>query len=253
MAGHSKFKNIQFRKSAQDKKRAGLFGKLAREITAAARSTADVENNPRLRSAIANARACNMPNDNIERAIRRSRDGDAAQYESIRYEGFAAGGVGVIVEALSDNRNRTAGEIRAIFSKGGGNLGERGSVAFLFEHVGAVFYPAAALAGEDMLDAAIEAGASDCEMEEEQCGFFCPAEALHAVAAALEARFGTPDAARLVWRPNVSVAVGGEDAAALLRLLDALEDNDDVQQVYANFDMTDEVAEEIMTPVSAHG
>ena len=243
MAGHSKFKNIQFRKSAQDKKRSSLFGKLAREITAAARIAPEPENNPRLRGAIANARACNMPNDNIERAIRRSRDDDAAGYESIRYEGFAPGGVGVIVETLTNNRNRTAGEIRAIFGKGGGSLGERGSVAFLFDHVGAVFYPASAAAGEELLEVAIEAGASDCEVEEEGCGFFCPPDDLHDVASALEARFGAPDAVRLVWRSNTSVAVGEEDAPSLLRLLEALEDNEDVQQVYANFDMSEEVME----------
>ena len=243
MAGHSKFKNIQFRKSAQDKKRSSLFGKLAREITAAARTAAEPENNPRLRAAIANARSCNMPNDNIERAIRRSHDPDAASYESIRYEGFAPGGVGVIVEALTNNRNRTAGELRAIFSKSGGSLGERGSVAFLFEHVGAVFYPAATAAGEEMLEAAIEAGASDCEAEEEGCGFFCPPADLHDVAAALEARFGAPGSVSLAWRPSTSVAVGEDDAPALLRLLEALEDNDDVQQVYANFDMSEEVME----------
>ena len=243
MAGHSKFKNIQFRKSAQDKRRSSLFGKLAREITAAARLAPDPESNPRLRSAIAGARACNMPNDNIERALRRSRDDDAANYESIRYEGFAPGGVGVIVETLTNNRNRTAGEIRAIFGKAGGSLGERGSVSFLFEHVGAVFCAVGAAAGEEMLEAAIEAGASDCEIEAERCGFFCPPEALHHVAAALEARFGAPGEARLVWRPSVPVAVGAADAPCLLRLLEALEDNGDVQQVYANFDMSEEVME----------
>ena len=243
MAGHSKFKNIQFRKSAQDKKRSGLFGKLAREITAAARAAADPDHNPRLRSAIANARACNMPNDNIERAIKRSRDDDAANYETIRYEGFAPGGVGVIVETLTNNRNRTAGEIRAIFGKGGGSMGERGSVSFLFEHVGAISYPASAGESDEMLDAAIEAGASDYEIEDEGYAFFCAPESLHDVAAALETRFGTAEATRLAWRAGTSIAVGEEDAASVLRLLDNLEDNDDVQQVYANFDISEGVME----------
>ena len=240
MAGHSKFKNIQFRKSAQDKKRSSLFGKLAREITAAARIAPEPVNNPRLRTAIAAARAQNMPNDNIERAIRRSSDADAANYESVRYEGFAPGGVGVIVEALTNNRNRAAGEIRAIFGKHGGALGEPGSVAFMFEHLGAVSY---AGGGEEeaMLEAAIEAGASDYEMDGEEWAFFCPPELLHELEAALEARFGAAASARLVWKPSNLVVVGEENAPSLLRLLDVLDDNEDVQQVYANFDMSDEV------------
>ena len=249
MAGHSKFKNIQFRKSAQDKKRAGMFGKIAREITAAARANPDPSANPRLRSAIANARGCNMPNDNIERAIKRSRDDDAANYESIRYEGFAPGGVGVIVEALTNNRNRTAGELRAIFGKLGGSMGERGSVSFLFEQVGSIVYSIKDAKGDEMLEAAIDAGASDYVLEDESCEFFCEPDALHDVSGALESRFGSAESTRLAWRANTSVAVGEEDAGTLLKLLDALEDNDDVQQIYSNFDMSDEVMERI----SAHG
>lgn len=239
MAGHSKFKNIQFRKSAQDKKRSSLFGKLAREITAAARIAPEPVNNPRLRTAIAAARAQNMPNDNIERAIRRSSDADAADYESVRYEGFAPGGVGVIVEVLTNNRNRAAGEIRAIFGKHGGALGEPGSVAFMFEHLGAVSYVGGG--GDEMLEVAIDAGASDYEMDGEEWAFFCPPSLLHALEAALEARFGAAASARLVWRPSNLVVVEEENAPSLLRLLDVLDDNEDVQQVYANFDMSEEV------------
>lgn len=244
MAGHSKFKNIQFRKIAQDKKRSGLFGKLSREITAAALMAADPEHNPRLRNAIANARACNMPNDNIERAIRRSRDDDTMNFEIIRYEGFAPGGVGVIVEALTNNRNRTAGEIRAIFGKSGGTLGERGSVSFLFNQVGAIAYPAITGKSEEILDAAIEAGVDDYEIEDGTYEFYCAPDNLHDVASTLEARFGAPNATKLAWRANTSIMVEGEDtAASLLRLLESLEDNDDVQQVYANFDMPEDIME----------
>lgn len=247
MAGHSKFKNIQFRKSAQDKKRSGLFGKLAREITAAARIAADPEHNPRLRSAITNARACNMPNDNIERAIQRSRDDYTANYETIRYEGFAPGGVGVIVEALTNNKNRTAGDIRAIFGKSGGSLGERGSVSFLFDQVGAITYPVTACNGDEMLDAAIEAGVNDYDIDDGGYEFFCASDHLHDVASVLKARFGAPSVTKLAWRANTSIPVEGEDTAtSLLRLLEALEANDDVQQVYANYDMSEEILERIL-------
>ena len=246
MAGHSKFKNIQFRKGAQDKKRSKLFSKFAREITAAAKmGLPDPAMNPRLRGAIQAARAQNMPKDNIERAIKKSQEAGGANYEDMRYEGFGAGGVGVIVEALTDNRNRTASEVRSIFSKFGGNLGETGAVSFMFDKLGAIEFDAAKATPEAMLEAAIDAGAEDCESSGEGHLVYCHPDELHHVAKALEARFGEPRAARVLWRPKSAVPVDEEAGQRLLRMIEGLEDLDDVQDVYSNFEMADEVLERL--------
>jgi YebC/PmpR family DNA-binding regulatory protein len=246
MAGHSKFKNIQFRKGAQDKKRAKLFSRLAKEITVAAKmGMPDPDANPRLRSAILAARAQNMPKDNIERAIKKSQDAGGENYEEVRYEGFGVGGIGVIVETLTDNRNRTASEVRAMFSRHGGNLGETGSVSFMFDRVGAIEFPGEAASAEDMFEAAIEAGADDCESGEDGHELICAAESLHDVARALEDRFGEPRSAQIVWRPKTTIDLDDETGETLLRMLDVLEDNDDVQNVYANFEVSDSVLERL--------
>jgi YebC/PmpR family DNA-binding regulatory protein len=248
MAGHSQFKNIMFRKGAQDKKRAQMFSKLAREITVAAKSgLPDPAMNPRLRLAIQAARAQNMPKDNIERAIRKSQDADGEGFAEVRYEGFGPGGVGVIVETLTDNRNRTAGEVRAIFAKHGGNLGETGAVSFMFTRCGLVEYPAATASEEAMLEAAIEAGADDCVSGARTHELYCQGDELHAVAGELEKRFGEPTATRIVWRPQTLTPTDAEGGEKLIRMIDALEDNDDVQNVYANFD----ISEELLVKLSA--
>lgn len=246
MAGHSKFKNIQFRKGAQDKKRARLFSKLAREITASAKlGMPDPAANARLRGAIAAARVQNMPRDNIERAIKKSQEAGGADYTEMRYEGFGTGGVGIIVEALTDNRNRTASDVRAIFTKYGGNLGETGSVSFMFDRVGAIEFPAGVAGADAMFEAALEAGASDCESDQDGHWISCEPEALHQVAGALEEKFGAPRGTSIVWRPKTNIDVDDENGEKLLRMIDALEDNDDVQSVYANFDVSDAVAEKM--------
>lgn len=246
MAGHSQFKNIMFRKGAQDKKRAKIFAKLAKEITVAAKmGLPDPEHNPRLRAAIQAARVQNMPKDNIARAIKRSTDAGGENYEEVRYEGFGPGGVGVIVETLTDNRNRTAGDVRALFAKHGGNLGETGSVSFMFERVGTIDYPLPAAGADQMLEAAIEAGADDCQTDEAGHHLTCEPESLHEVAGALEALLGEPEAVRIIWKPQNSIEVDGDKAESLLKLFDALDDNDDVQQVYANFEMADSVLERL--------
>ena len=242
MAGHSKFKNIQFRKGAQDKKRSKLFSKLGREITAAAKmGMPDPTMNPRLRTAVAAARAVNMPKDNIERAIKKSLEAGGANYEDMRYEGFGAGGVGVIVEALTDNRNRTASEVRSIFTKFGGNLGETGAVSFNFDRLGAIEFDAAKATADEMLEAAIEAGADDCESSEEGHVVYCNPDQLHQVAKVLEARFGEPRSVQIMWRAKTEVPIDEETGQKLLRMIDALEEFDDVQQVYANFDVAEDV------------
>lgn len=242
MAGHSKFKNIMYRKGAQDKKRSKLFSKLSKEITIAAKMGApDPDMNPRLRLAIQQAKGQSMPKDNIERAIKKSQAGDAENYEDIRYEGFGTGGVGVIVEALTDNRNRTASDVRSTFSKHGGNMGETGSVSFMFDRVGSIEYPAEVAGAEDMLDAAIEAGADDCESDAETHELICAAEDLNEVSKALESRFGEAASARIIWKPQNTIELDDEAGLKLLRLLEALEDNDDVQNVYANFEVSDAV------------
>jgi YebC/PmpR family DNA-binding regulatory protein len=246
MAGHSKFKNIQFRKGAQDKKRSKLFSKLAREITAAAKmGLPDPAMNARLRGAVQAARAQNMPKDNIDRAIKKSEEAGGANYEEVRYEGFGPGGVGVIVEALTDNRNRTASEVRSIFSKFGGNLGETGSVSFLFDRLGAIEFESSAASADEMLEAAIEAGADDCESSDDGHVVYCNPDELHQVAKGLEDSFGEPRAVHIVWRQKSSIPVDEESAQKLLRMIDGLEDSDDVQDVYSNFEIADEVLERL--------
>jgi YebC/PmpR family DNA-binding regulatory protein len=238
MAGHSQFKNIMFRKGAQDAKRSKLFSKLAREITVSAKGgLPDPDKNPKLRAAILAARKENMPKDNIERAIKKALGGDAENYEEVRYEGRGPGGVAVIVEALTDNRNRTSGDVRSLFSKHGGQAGE--TVAYMFDRLGQIQYPASIGSAEQMLDAAIEAGADDCQSTDQAHDFFCAPDDLTDVARALERRFGPPQSAKLVWRPQTTVPVEGDAADSLIKLLDALDDHDDVQTVFANFEMSD--------------
>lgn len=235
-----------YRKGAQDKKRAKMFSKLGREITVAAKlGSPEPDMNPRLRTAVLAARAQNMPKDNIERAIKKSLEVGGENYEEVRYEGFAIGGVGVIVEALTDNRNRTAGEVRSTFAKHGGNLGETGSVAFMFERVGSVEFDASVSSAEDMFEAAIEAGAEDVESGEDGHTLYCDADSLHLVAEALEQRFGEPRQTRIIWRPKTSTDLNDDEGEKVLRMLDALEDSDDVQNVYANFDVSDDVIEKL--------
>ena len=248
MAGHSQFKNIMHRKGAQDAKRAKVFTKLIRELTVAARSgMPDPAANPRLRAAIQAARAGNMPRDTIDRAIKRGAGGeDGANYEEVRYEGYGPGSVAIIVEALTDNRNRTASEVRSAFSKNGGALGETNSVSFMFDRVGAIRYPAAAADAEAMFEAALDAGADNVESSEDGHEVTCAPDDLGAVREMLEGRFGTPEHARLDWRPQTTVPVAAEDTAkTLLKLLEILEDNDDVQRVQANFEIADDVMERL--------
>ena len=247
MAGHSQFKNIMHRKGAQDAKRAKVFTKLIRELTVSAKTgLPDPAFNPRLRAAIAAAREANMPKDTIERAIKRGSGGADANYEEVRYEGYGPGSVAMIVEALTDNRNRTAPEVRTAFSKNGGALGESNSVSFMFDRVGAIRYPAAAASAEAMFEAALEAGADNVESDDEGHEITCAPDDLAVVRDALEAAFGTPEHARLDWRPQTTVPVTDESAAkTLLKLLDILEDNDDVQRVYANFEIPDDLMERL--------
>lgn len=247
MAGHSQFKNRMYRKGAQDKKRAKIFAKLAREITVAARAgLPDPDMNPRLRSAIAAARAANMPNGNIDSAVKRGAgDSDGEDYEEIRYEGYGVGGVAVIVEALTDNRNRTASDVRAAFAKNGGVLAETNSVSFQFSRVGRIVYPADAASSEGMLEAAIEVGADDCVSDDLCHELVCPPDDFHDVRDALERRFGAPQSAALTWRPISTVAIDEDKAATLLRMIEALEESDDVQNVAANFDADDEIVEKL--------
>ena len=248
MAGHSQFKNIMYRKGAQDAKRAKLFTKLIRELTVAAKSgLPEPEMNPRLRAAIAAARAANMPKDNIDRAIKRAVGGeDDANYEEIRYEGYGPGGVAIIVEALTDNRNRTASEVRAAFSKHGGSLGETNSVSFMFDRVGLVLYSADAADADSMFEAAVEAGANNVESDDEGHEITCLPEDLGAVRDAMAERFGEPREASLTWKPQTKVSLDEERASGLVKLLDVLEDSDDVQQVAANFDISDDVIARLM-------
>jgi YebC/PmpR family DNA-binding regulatory protein len=239
MAGHSQFKNIMHRKGRQDAMRSKLFGKLSREITVAAKmGQPDPAFNPRLRAAILAARAENMTKDTIERAIKKASAGDAENYEEIRYEGYGPGGVAVIVEALSDNRNRTASEVRSYFTKSGGNLAETGAVSFMFDRVGTIEFAAEKASADDMLEAAIEAGAEDVVSSESGHEITTAADALAEVARALEARFGEPKKTALTWKPQTSVAVDDETGEKLLRLMDNLDENDDVQNVYSNFELS---------------
>ncbi|WP_315701631.1 MULTISPECIES: YebC/PmpR family DNA-binding transcriptional regulator [unclassified Bradyrhizobium] len=240
MAGHSQFKNIMHRKGRQDAMKSKLFGKLAREITVAAKlGTPDPAMNPRLRAAIVDARAENMPKDNIERAIKKALGGEGENYEEIRYEGYGPGGVAVIVEALTDNRNRAASDIRSYFTKSGGNLGETGSVSFMFDRVGIIEYDSSVASDDAMLDAAIEAGADDVVSSEGGHEVYASPENFREVAKNLEAKFGEPRKAALTWKPQNTVAVDDETGEKLLKLMDLLNEHDDVQNVYANFDISD--------------
>ena len=243
MAGHSQFKNIMYRKGAQDKKRAKLFSRLSRELTVAARSgLPDPDMNPRLRSAVAAARAANMPKDNIERAIKKADAGDDdANYEEIRYEGYGPGGAAIIVETLTDNRNRTASEVRTAFGKHGGTLGESNSVAFLFDRVGQIIYDREAGSSDEVFEAAVEAGADNVESSSEAHEIVCAPDDLAAVRESLEERLGPPREAQLAWKPLSTVQIEETDADTLLKLLGALDDSDDVQQVSANFEISDDV------------
>src|SRR5262245_21547946 len=241
MAGHSKFANIQHRKGGQDKKRAQAFTKIAREIQAAVKlGGTDPNANPRLYRAMAAGRAQNMPKDNIQRAIDRGAGAGAEQLDEIRYEGFGPGGVGIIVECLSDNRNRTAGDVRAAFAKNGGNMGETNSVSFAWKRVGEVRYPLGAADEDTMLEAAIEAGADECEREGEQHVVTCEMNGLVAVSQALAKRFGDPASAKFVWRTDIAIPIEGDPAETLMKLIDQLDDLDDVQDVYSNEDISDE-------------
>jgi YebC/PmpR family DNA-binding regulatory protein len=240
MAGHSQFKNIMHRKGRQDAQKSKLFGKLAREITVSAKlGTPDPAMNPRLRAAVIAARQENMPKDNIERAIKKAIGGESENYDEIRYEGYGPGGVAVIVEALTDNRNRAASDIRSYFSKSGGNLGETNSVAFMFDRTGIVEYDVKAASDDAMLDAAIEAGADDVSSSESGHEVYASPETFREVARALEAKFGEPRRAALTWKPKNTVPVDDESGERLLKLIDLLNEHDDVQNVYANFEVSD--------------
>ncbi len=246
MAGHSKFKNIMHRKGAQDKKRAAAFSKLSREITVAAKSgLPDPAMNARLRSAVITARAGGMPKDNIERAINNASKGDGANYEEIRYEGFGPGGVSLIIETLTDNRNRTATNVKTAVSKNGGNIGAPGAVSHAFDRLGQITYPAKAGDPDTVFDAALEAGAEDVASSEDGHEIWTAQGDLHEVAKALEAALGEPEGVKLAWRPQVMVTVGESDAATLMKLLDALDDDDDVQTVWGNYDVPDDVMERL--------
>jgi YebC/PmpR family DNA-binding regulatory protein len=240
MAGHSQFKNIMHKKGRADAARSKLFSKLAREVTVAAKmGLPDPEHNPRLRAAIIAARAENMPKDNIERAIKKAQGGDAENYDEIRYEGYGPGGVAIIVEALTDNRNRTASDVRSFFTKHGGSLAETGAVSFMFNRVGVIEYDAGKASADAMLEAAIEAGADDVSSSAGGHEIVAAAENFGEVARALETKFGEPRKAGLVWRPQNTVAVDDESGEKILKLIETLEDSDDVQNVYANFEISD--------------
>ncbi len=248
MAGHSKWANIQHRKGKQDAKRAKIFSKLGREITVAAKlGGADPDMNPRLRLAIATAKGQSMPKDGIERAIQKGAGGnDSENYEDIRYEGYGPGGVAVIVECLTDNKNRTASEVRSIFSKSGGNLGETGCVSFMFDRVGEIIYPADKAGADEMFEAALEAGADNVESGDEIHEITCSPDDFASVRDSLEQKFGEPEKSGLVWRPNVTAEVDEGQAASILKLIEALEDCDDVQTVTSNFDVSDEIMEKLL-------
>jgi YebC/PmpR family DNA-binding regulatory protein len=238
MAGHSKFKNIMHRKGRADAARSKLFSKLSREITVAAKAgLPDVNMNSRLRLAVANAKAESMPKDVIDRAIKKAAGGEGETYEEIRYEGFGPGGVGVIVEVLTDNRNRAASNVRSIFAKNGGNLGETGAVSFMFDRVGQIVYPASAGSEDAVMEAAIEAGAEDVESDEDSHTIYTAFEQLSEVAGALEKSLGEAKSTSIVWRPKTQTPVTGDPAASLMKLIDSLDEDDDVQNVYSNEDI----------------
>ncbi len=236
------------RKGAQDQRRARQFTKLVREIVVATKQgLADPASNPRLRSAMAAARAANVPKDNIDRALKKAAGGDDVVYDEMRYEGYGPGGVAVMVDALTDNRNRTASEIRSIFTRHGGSLGETGSVTFMFQRVGAIRYPASVASADQMVEAAIEAGAMDCTSDVDGHEVLSGPEDFNVVRDVLEARFGPAESARLSWKPQSSVPVGADRAATLFELIEALDDNDDVQQVFANYEVSDDVMQKLAT------
>ena len=246
MAGHSKFKNIMHRKGAQDKKRSASFSKLSREITVAAKmGMPDPDMNPRLRAAVNAAKAQSVPKDNIQRAIDKASKGDAENYEEIRYEGYGPGGVALIVEALTDNRNRTATNVRTAFAKNGGNLGASGAVSHTFERLGLIEYPASAGDEDTVLEAAIEAGADDIESDDDGHAIWTSVETLHPVARELEKTLGEAEGVKLGWKPGLKCEVGAGDAATLLKLIDVLDDDDDVQAVWGNYDIPDAVMEQL--------
>ena len=242
MAGHSKWANIQHRKGRQDKIRSKLFSKLAKEITVAAKmGDPDPDKNPRLRLAVKEAKSQSVPKDVIDRAIKKSQAGDAENYDEIRYEGYGPGGVAVIVEAMTDNKNRTASSVRSIFTKNGGNLAETGSVSFMFDRKGQILYPVATGDEDTMMDAAIEAGAEDVESAEDGHTIYTEATDLAEVSNALEAALGEAESTKLIWKPQTLTEVDENSGATLFKLIDSLEDDDDVQNVTANFDISDEV------------
>lgn len=246
MAGHSKFKNIMHRKGAQDKKRSSMFSKLSREITVAAKmGLPDPDMNPRLRAAINAAKAQSMPKDNIQRAVDKASKGEAENYEEIRYEGFGPGGVSLIIETLTDNRNRTVTNVRTGMSRNGGNLGAPGSVSHGFDRVGLINYPIGAGDADTVFEAALEAGAEDVTSSEDGHEIWTDQGSLHEVAKALEAVLGAAEGAKLAWKPQTMVTIGEEDAATLLKLLDVLDDDDDVQTVWGNYEIPDEVMEKL--------
>jgi len=248
MAGHSKFNNIKHRKGAQDKKRSAMFSKLSREITVAAKmGTPDPDMNPRLRLAVNNAKGQSMPKDNIQRAIDKASANEGDDYEEIRYEGFGPGGVSLIVDALTDNRNRTVTNVRTAFSKNGGNMGESGSVSHGFDRMGYIAYPVSAGDEDTVLEAAIEAGAEDVESSESGHEIWTGMEDLHEVSGALEKALGEAESVKLAWRPSVQVEVDAAAAKTLFSLIDALEDDDDVQTVWGNYDVSDDVMESLDT------
>jgi YebC/PmpR family DNA-binding regulatory protein len=247
MAGHSQFKNIMYRKGAQDAKRAKVFTKIIRELTVAAKTgQADPAANPRLRAAIISARQSNMSRDTMERAIKRGAGGeDNTAYDEVRYEGYGPGGIAIIIEALTDNRNRTASEVRSLFSKAGGNLGETNSVSFMFERKGVIVYPAKAASADAMFEAALDAGADNVESDATVHEITCATDDFSAVRDALEKKFGEASEAKLQWRPVNTTLVEGDAAETLLKLIDALEDNDDVQNVYANYEVSEETLQRL--------
>lgn len=246
MAGHSQFKNIMHRKGAQDAKRAKVFTKIIRELTTAARINPDVDSNPRLRQAIIAARGANMPKDTMERAIKRGAGGeDNTDYVEVRYEGYGPGGVAVIVEALTDNRNRTAGEVRAAFTKHGGNLGETNSVSFMFDRIGVIRYPLDKVNHDALFDVAIDAGAQHIESNDKTHDVESTLEDFATVRDELMAKFGDPESAELIWKPQTTTVIDEDRAQSLMKLLDVLEDNDDVQSVFANEEIPEEVMEKL--------
>ena len=242
MAGHSKWANIQHRKGRQDAIRAKLFSRLSKEITVAAKmGDPDPDKNPRVRLAVKEAKSSSVPKDVIERAIKKSIAGEGDDYEEIRYEGYGPGGIAVLVEAMTDNRNRTASNVRSTFSKNGGNLGETGSVAFMFDRKGEVTYPLSAGSADDIMMAAIEAGAEDVETDEEWHYIYCADTDLNDVSNALEAQLGESESTKLIWKPQTTTELDLEGMQKLMKLIEALEDDDDVQRVTANFEASDEV------------